>query len=242
MPVATTDPTPLPLYAKVKNHVLQQIRSGEHRPGARVQSEHELVRELRVSRMTVNRAVRELVRSGVLSRIAGVGTFVADFRAAGHPLQIRNIAAEIRERGHRHHARIVTLEKVAAPAAIRDRLALPAATRQVFHSLIVHFENDVPLQVEDRYVNPAVAPDYLQADFASITPHEYLMEVAPLRRVEHVVRAALPPAPIGRLLKLKPHEAALVIERTTWSKTARASFATLHHPGGRFELRGVFDI
>src|SRR5271170_3822155 len=219
MRAAATDLTPLPLYAKVKNHVLQQIRSGEHRPGARVQSEHELVRELRVSRMTVNRAVRELVRSGVLSRIAGVGTFVADFRAAGHPLQIRNIAA-----------------------VIREQLALPAATRLVFHSLIVHFENDVPLQVEDRYVNPAVAPEYLQADFASITPHEYLMEVAPLRRVEHVVRAALPPLPIRRLLKLKPHEAALVIERTTWSKSARASFATLHHPGGRFELRGVFDI
>ena len=35
----------------------------------------------------------------------------------------------------------------------------------VFHTLIVHLENGVPLQCEDRYVNPACAPDYLSVDF-----------------------------------------------------------------------------
>ncbi|MGA3159403.1 MAG: GntR family transcriptional regulator, partial [Steroidobacteraceae bacterium] len=41
---------PQPLYAQVKNHVLRHIRSGAWRPGERVPSEHELVRELNVSR------------------------------------------------------------------------------------------------------------------------------------------------------------------------------------------------
>ena len=98
------------------------------------------------------------------------------------------------------------------------------------------------LQVEDRYVNPALAPDYLAADFAVTTPYEYLMEVAPLQRVEHVVRAVQPDARIRGLLKLGAREPALLIERVTWSRAVPASFARLYHPGTRFELRGAFEV
>jgi GntR family transcriptional regulator, histidine utilization repressor len=231
---------PVPLYEKVKHHVLRRIRSGEWRPGARVQSEHELVRELRVSRMTANRAIRELVQAGVLSRVAGSGTFVADLRSVGHPLQIRNIATEIRERGHVHRAEVVAVERILAPADIRARLKL--RTRHVFRSVVVHHENGVPLQLEERYVDPAVAPGYLAVDFRAVTAHEYLMEVAPLERVEHVVKAVVPSPRVARLLALGARQAVLLIERTTWSRERHASFALLHHAGGRFELRGVFDL
>jgi GntR family histidine utilization transcriptional repressor len=231
---------PIPLYEKVKHHVLKRIRSGEWRPGARVHSEHELVRELNVSRMTANRAIRDLVNSGVLSRIAGSGTFVADLRSAGHPLQIRNIATEIRERGHVHSARVVSIERAAVPREVRERLKLRG--RHVFRSLVVHNENGLPLQVEERYVDPAVAPGYLEVNFAEVTSHQYLMEVAPLERVEHIVRAVMPPAPVAALLGLAPGEASLLIERTTWSRGRRASFALLYHAGSRFELAGVFDL
>jgi GntR family histidine utilization transcriptional repressor len=233
---------PVPLYEQLKEHVLQHIRAGTWRPGERVPSEHELVREFKVSRMTANRALRELTRSGVLARIAGVGTFVGDFKAAAHPLQIRNIAEEIRERGHRHRALPMTLERITPSATVRGRLGFTDPASRVFHSLIVHYEDDAVLQVEDRYVNPALAPDYLAADFAITTPYEYLMQVAPLQRVEHVVRAVMPEARIRALLKLRANEPALLVDRVTWSRQARASFALLYHPGSRFELRGVFEV
>ncbi len=232
---------PQPLYEQVKAYVLGRIRSGEWSPGARVPSEHELVRELQVSRMTANRALSELMRAGVLSRVAGVGTFVADFKAAGHPLQIRNIAEEIRARGHAYRADVVTLERIVAAEETRERLALGRDEREVFHSVLVHFEADRPLQVEDRFVNPRVAPDYLNVPFARMTPYEYLMEVAPLQRVEHTVRAVLPEPRVAAFLELAATEPALLIERVTFSRGERASFALLYHPGTRFELKGGFD-
>jgi GntR family histidine utilization transcriptional repressor len=238
----TLNALPQPLYAQVKDHVLQHIRSGAWRPGERVPSEHELVRDLKVSRMTANRALRELTRSGVLSRIAGVGTFVADQKAASHPLQIRSIATEIRERGHGYRAEVLAQERVAAPESVRVALGLGARRVTVFHSLIVHFERDLPAQLEDRYVNPALAPQYLGMDFTLTTPNEYLMEAAPLQRVEHAVRAVQPDASIRRHLAMAAREAALLIERVTWSRGLRASYALLYHPGSRFELRGNFDI
>ena len=232
----------LPLYEQVKDHVLGRIRSGEWAPGARVLSEHELVRELKVSRMTANRAIRDLVQSGVLSRVAGLGTFVADLRAVGHPLQIRSIAAEIAERGHVHRAEVVSTGRVAGSGHVRTQLGLAARARSVFRSVIVHYEDDQPLQVEDRYVNPAIAPEYLTVDFATVTTHEYLMRVAPLARVEHVVRAVVPTPQVRELLRQGDDTAVLLIERTTWSGADRASFALLHHAGDRFALRGVFDL
>ena len=74
-----------------------------------------------------------------------------------------------------------------------------------------------------------------------MTPYEYLMEVAPLQRVEHTVRAVMPGARIAALLDLPADEPSLLIERVTWSRGSRASYALLYHPGSLFELRGGFD-
>ncbi|MGO8536182.1 UTRA domain-containing protein, partial [Rhizobium ruizarguesonis] len=71
---------------------------------------------------------------------------------------------------------------------------------EVMHSLIVHMENDWPIQVEERYVNPLVAPYYLSADFRSMTPHEYLTEVAPITALEHIVQAVKPDPAIRKYL------------------------------------------
>src|SRR6202789_4324002 len=103
-----------PLYLKVKRHILDNIDSGKWGTSARVPSENEIVKSFGVSRMTANRALKELRDEGVLVRIAGVGSFVADRHARAHPLEIRGIDEEIRERGHVHRAQIVGLDGVAA--------------------------------------------------------------------------------------------------------------------------------
>jgi GntR family histidine utilization transcriptional repressor len=69
---------PLARYERVKEHIRTRILSGEWRPGDRIPSEMTLVGELGVSRMTINRALRELTEQGVLTRFSGVGTFIAE--------------------------------------------------------------------------------------------------------------------------------------------------------------------
>jgi len=78
-------PTAAARYLQVKHFVLERISAGALRAGQRVPSENELVRELDVSRMTANRALRELAADGVLVRVAGVGTFR---RGAGARMRI----------------------------------------------------------------------------------------------------------------------------------------------------------
>src|SRR5215813_1302466 len=213
-------------YLQVKHFILEQIAGGTLPAGARVPSENELTRTLAISRMTANRALRE---------VAGVGTFVAEQRVHAHPLAVRNIADEIRARGHEHRMKVLTLESVSATRELAERCGVkPGAALD--HSLLTHFEDGTPLQVEERYVNPQVAPGYLRNDFSRVTPHEFLIRVAPLQRAEHTVRALLPERRIRRLLKLKSGEPCLLILRRTFSNGRIASVADLYHPGSRYEL------
>ncbi len=230
-----SSPQPSARYLQVKHYVLDQVAAGTLRAGERVPSENDLVRELRVSRMTANRALKELAADGVLVRVAGVGTFVAEPRVHAHPLEVRNIADEIRSRGHEYRVRVGALASLLASRELAERFELKTGA-PLDYSLLTHFEGGLPLQVEERYVNPQVAPGYLRCDFTQTTPHEFLIKVAPLQRAEHTVRALLPERRIRRLLKLEADEACLLIMRRTFSRGRVASVADLYHPGSRYEL------
>lgn len=227
----------VPLFERVKSHVLGRVAAGELRTHDRVPSENELVRELGVSRMTVNRALKDLTAEGVLVRTPGVGTFVAPSRPQAHPLQIRNIADEITARSHEHRATLVSSETVTAGAEQAQELQCARRSR-LYHIRLVHFENDVSVQYEDRFVNPVVAPDFLAEDYGRITPHEYLMRVAPLQRAEHVLRAALPPAEVAAALEMDEGEPCLLLLRRTWSSGIVASSVRLFYPASRYEFAG----
>ncbi len=228
-----------PLYLQVKRHILDNIGSGKWATSARVPSENEIVKSFGVSRMTANRALRELRDEGVLVRIAGVGSFVADRHARAHPLEIRGIAEEIRDRGHVHRAEIVSLERIRAVGTLAEDFGI-APRSELFRSVIVHFENDQPLQLEERCVLPALAPDYLSVDFSRTTPYDYLVKVAPLQEAEHLLRAVMPDERTRRLLAMKRDEPCLLMIRRTWTAGRIASVARLYYPGSRYEMSGRF--
>jgi GntR family transcriptional regulator, histidine utilization repressor len=230
---------PTALYRKVKSHIQESIESGACAPGDRVPSESELVRALGVSRMTANRALRELAAEGWLTRIQGVGTFVAEAPVHSEIFQIRNIADEIEERGHRHRSDLRELGEVPANQAVAKSFGIVTGA-SVFHSLIVHSENDVPIQIEDRYVNPAIAPDYLSVDFTRMTPNEYLVKIAPIGHVRQIVEAVMPDKRARGLLRIGAGEPCLRLFRLTWSGGVPGTCAWLTHPGGLYRMVAQF--
>jgi len=218
---------------------LENIGSGKWGTSTRVPSENDIVKSFGVSRMTANRALRELRDEGVLVRIAGVGSFVAESPAHSHPLEVRSIADEILSRGHVHRAEVIAIERVRAVATLAEDFGV-AARSELYCSVIVHFENDRPVQLEDRYVLPKLAPDYLSVDFRTTTPSDYLLEVAPLQEAEHVLRAVMPDERTRKLLEMKRDEPCLLMIRRTWTGGIIASVAKLYYPGSRYELSGRF--
>ena len=226
-------------YARVKEHLKRGLAAGRWPAGALMPSEAELVAEFGVSRMTVNRALRELQAEGLVQRSQGVGTFAAPLHKVSSTLTLRDLHEEIESRGH-HHEAVVHLQRAerAAPALAAQLGVAPGA--EVFHTLIVHFENGSALQCEDRYVNPACVPQYLQVDFSRTTPTRYLFEHTALWRAQYSIEAARPTAEEARLLGIAEDEPCLVVVRRTFTRQEPITIARLVHPGTRYALQGEF--
>jgi len=219
-----------PIFQQIKDYLVSEIASGRWKDGDLVPSEQALVRQFGVSRMTVNRAVRELTAEQVLVRRQGSGTYVAPQKYQATLVEIRNIADEIRARGKLHASHVLALHARTADEALAAEFALePGAP--LFHSLIIHFENEVPVQLEDRWVNPTCAPAYLEQDFSRITPNEHLMAAAPLQGATYTIEAQPAPSEEARLLAIEAGAPCLVLHRRTTSAGRVASVATMWHPG-----------
>ncbi|MEO1084798.1 MAG: GntR family transcriptional regulator, partial [Acidobacteriota bacterium] len=177
-----------PLYQQIKDRIAGRIARGEWTPGQKVPSENEIVRELGVSRMTVNRALREMAQEGHLLRVAGVGTFVAEPPRRTSLVEIRDIAEEVRASGARHRAEVLRRQSVALDAADARRMEVAPGT-EAFRVTVVHRRDDLPIQHEDRVISPDFLPDFFDLDFTVATPSEVLLgRIAP-EEVEHTVEA-----------------------------------------------------
>lgn len=232
-------PDPKPRYQQLKDSIIARISSGDLLPSDRVPSENELVETMNVSRMTANRALRELNDEGYVERIAGRGTFVSDYRSRSHLLEVHNIADEIERRGNVHSSRVLRQSRQRARGEVAKALHVEQGT-DVFHLLLVHYENGSPIQLEDRHVLASFAPDCLAQDFTTVTPSAYLTGVAPLQEAEQAVRASIANEAVRKHLEMSDDEAALVVIRRTWSQGRPVTFARLHHPGSRYELTGQY--
>lgn len=228
-----------PRYQQVKDLVRERIASGELAAGDPLPPEEELAASLGLSRLTVHRALRELTADGVLVRFRRRGTFVAPLAPQSSAITVEPIENQVALRGHRHGARLIEVGATRADAPLAERLEVRSGTR-VFHSTLVHLEDGVPIQLEDRYVNPRVVPDYLDVDFTATTPAQYLQEHYPLREVEHVIVAETADAPTAALLDVARGSPCLTILRRTWSQGRVATCARLVHPGARFRLFNRF--
>ncbi|AJR08387.1 histidine utilization repressor [Photobacterium gaetbulicola] len=224
-----------PRYQQIKSYLLERIHTRQWPPGHKIPTEMALSDQFSVSRMTANKAITELVKEGFLERTPRLGTFVCNKKAESPLMEIRNIAEEVKNRGHRYSSEVISQSTIHATEDIALRLGVRQGT-EVYFTQIVHFENNIPIQLEERWVNPRHAPSYIQQDFTGQTPNEYLVKTCPLSDIEHTVEALLPPQHVADLLNVSPQAPCLLLNRRTWSNQHLISTALLYHPGNKYKL------
>ena len=224
-----------PRYLQIKQYLNDKIQSRAWPPGFRIPTEIELSEQFSVSRMTANKAIRDLVNDGLLERTPRLGTFVCQKKAESPLMEIRNIAAEVQSRGHSYDSKVIRQVTLRANEDIALQLGVRCGT-EVYFTQIVHYENNAPIQLEERWVNPDFAPQYIKQDFTCQTPNEYLVQTCPLSDIEHTVEAILPAKRIANLLQMPSGAPCLLLSRRTWSDKNLVSAALLYHPGDKYKL------
>lgn len=222
-------------FTIIKEHICHKIDSGQWLQHSKVPSENELADQFGVSRMTSRRALQELTEQGLLIRSQGAGTFVATFKSQSSLLEIKNIADEIQARGHLHHSQQLQLITANVNEEISILLDLNK-NEVVYYSEVLHFENNEPIQLEQRFVNGNLVPEYLNQNFTKLTPHEYLSIKAPLTEATHEIEAVLPSSAIAHLLTIELTSPCLQVKRRTWSSQGVVSLAILTSPGHKYRL------
>ena len=232
--------TSLPLYRQIKDHIRTKISDRSWIPGQKIPSENELVQSLGVSRMTVNRALRELSHEGLLNRVHGIGTFVAEPPRHASLITLRDIADEVRSAGDAYRCQLLNLKTIKAEEEIAHLMEVPPQA-SLFHLRAVHFQNEIPIQLEDRLVNPEVAPDFIHQDFDKLTATQYLIRLGKPDEMEHIVQAVLPDSTTAKALAITPESPCLRLSRRTWFQQSVVTRVLLFYPGDRYDLAARYQ-
>jgi len=136
-------------FQAIKADIMEKIKSRYWAPGEIIPGEEKLAEEYGCSRMTVNRAVRELAESGVVERKRKSGTRVAHQPDRAAKLQIPIVRKEIVARGSAYRYALLENSVEIAPDGVKAKLAL-VSNSKVLHIRCLHFADETPYQYEDR--------------------------------------------------------------------------------------------
>jgi len=216
-------------FRDIKDEMARRIASRVWPPGTIIPGEEDLAREFGSARATVNRALQELARSGIVERRRKAGT-----RVAMHPVRearfvIPLVRQEIEAEGAAYHYALLSRELEPASDLVRAKLALPGPL-DMLHVRCLHMAGSTPWQFEDRWINVAAAPEAGRETFRDIGPNEWLVRNAPFSRAEFVFRAARATPEESRLLRTPDGEAVFIGERMTWLGEQPVTFVRMVHP------------
>jgi GntR family histidine utilization transcriptional repressor len=155
-------------------------------------------------------------------------------------LELLDIAEEIRRRKGEHSCEEKLLKSEPAVKALAFLFGV-AEGAPLYHSIMLHRENGLPIQYEERWVNPELVPDYLNQDFSKRTPGQYLWAVIPNPHVEHIVEARIPLPAVRKLLDMRDGEPCLLLHRRSMIGKRTAVRGWFWHPGSRYRMGAEFD-
>jgi GntR family histidine utilization transcriptional repressor len=230
----------LSLHSRILGDVESRILSGELAPGDRIPFEHELSAQYRCSRMTVNKALSELAKAGLIERRRKAGSFVMRVPSRSAVLEIPDVKTEVASLGTPYRFEILTRKQRRGSPADASRLE-GIAEGPVLDLTCRHWAGPKPFCIEERLINLAATPQATDETFAKIAPGPWLIARAPWTNAEHRIRAR--PADYRRaaLLDIPKGTASLTIERRTWSGDSAITYVKLTYPGDTHELVARFS-
>jgi GntR family histidine utilization transcriptional repressor len=225
-------------WQSVRDEVLRRIHRREWAPGALIPGEEELAREFGCARATVNRALRALAEAGLLERRRRAGTRVAAMPVRRATLEIPVIRREVETAGARYSHQLLENASATVPAALRERLGLPARAKMQ-HLRTLHLADGCPHVYEDRWLNPERLPALREADLQQVSVNEWLVENVPFTRGDYGFAAHNASAEVAALLDCAPGTALLLVQRSTWQGDALITAVQLYYRPGHCILMQI---
>ena len=214
--------SPVPLYHQLKNYLENLIATGDLNPGDRIPSESELGEKFQVSRTTVRQALGDLVNQGVLTRIQGKGTFIAQKRIQQQLGHLTSFTQDMQSRLSKPRSEVLRFEVVSSNIMVANALQIQTGDPVILLKRI-RYADDQPLAVEVSYLPYREYGPLLEENFAEASLYETLKKrfnILAVRALQQI-EAVSCPNDEARLLKIRRGAPILHINRTTFSQDDR---------------------
>ena len=140
----------IPIYYQIAQYFHNLIGQNKLLPGQAIPTENEICMMFGVSRMTVRRAISELVAEGMVYAQKGKGTFVSKPRLDNDGFNLNDFYKEMIQKGMQPQTKLLEVKIVKADDVLAEKLKIEHNTRCLFFRILIT-ANDEPLVYEVKY-------------------------------------------------------------------------------------------
>lgn len=210
-----------PLYARIQEYIAELILTGKLAPDTKIQSEREFSDDLGVSRMTVRRAITELVHEGLLERKHGSGTYVAKPKITYEASELANYTLAMQQRNIAAASQLLEFGEVIASRRLAESLHIEIGSA-IYRVAMLRFANRVPVILERVFIPCARCPGLEEWDLEKNSVQDLLTDAyhIQLGRISQAVEAAVAVDTVAQQLRVPEGFPLLMLSRVMYESTA----------------------
>jgi GntR family transcriptional regulator len=228
----------IPLYHQIQLRLLDQIRSGELKPGMPMPSIERIADRMGVSQMTVRQAVRALSELGVVYSRQGRGTFISGIKLERDFRQVLSFTEESKARGAKPSSKVLSFGICSPNRTVMAALRLTERDK-VFSLRRVRYGDSVPMGIECSCLPVRLCPNLLETFDPTASLYEELAEQYGIQLMvtDEVIEVGKANAEDARLLEIAPKSPVFLFTRTSYLENGMpAEHVTSVYPGIRYKV------
>lgn len=204
-----------PYYSYIGRTIRQRILLGEYSAGDKLPSEMVMCQEFGVSRMTVRKALSELVNAGLVQQVKGVGSFVISGQMERNLNSIIGFYEEFQNLGLNPESRVLVSERRFPNLHEQQKLGITKHQPVLFVRRI-RYLSGLPMGVQVLTVPIHVVPDIDSVDLSTTSFYQHLRSIGiPLERADQNISAIVDPE-LAVILDIPADIPYLRMERTSF--------------------------
>jgi GntR family transcriptional regulator len=228
----------IPLYHQIQQRLLDQIQSGELKPGGPMPSIERIADRMGVSQMTVRQAVRALSELGVLYSRQGKGTFISGIKLERDFRQVLSFTEESEARGAKPSSRVLSFSVRTPNQTVMAALRLTESDK-VFSLRRVRYGNSVPMGIECSCLPVRLCPKLLETFDPTASLYGELAERYGIHLMvtDEVIEVGKASAEEARLLEIATKSPVFLFTRTSYLENGvPAEHVVSVYPGNRYKV------
>ena len=165
-----------PVYLQIREAIYNKIISGEYQAGEKLPAEEKLAEEYGVSRMTVNKALMELVSREYLTRIQGSGTYVSKMRREGPKTSGMSFNDSLTKKGFKVDTIVLEKKMITPNKEVAEILNIPITSQVLFLKRLRKVHKN-PIVVQESYLSSKVSEKLFPVDYEHHSLYDSIKEL-----------------------------------------------------------------